>query len=298
MCFANSAIGQVESGNPWPREIPTPQGTVVIYQPQADKLDGNRLDARAAVALELNDAEAPVFGAIWFTARIITERVERTATFTDVEVTRSRFAEPDEEKAAQLKKLLETEMPKWDILISLDPLTTTLEIREQRINAASAISTEPPIILFMPEAAVLITIDGEPKLKREDNSDLMRVINTPFTILLDTRKKTHYLHADGQSWYSATDMKGTWAIATSMPKGVAALAPKPDLADSEGEVEDPEEDAGDPGPPPKIVVATQPTELISATGEPEYTPISGTELLYMSNTESDVLLHLSNQLHY
>ncbi len=54
----------------------------------------------------------------------------------------------------------------------------------------------------------------------------------------------------------------------------------------------------EPGPPPKIIIATEPTELISSTGEPEYTPISGTDLLYMSNTDSDVLLHLNNQLHY
>jgi hypothetical protein len=267
----------------------------VIYQPQPDKLDGNRLDARAAVALEIKDTEEPVFGAVWFTARLETERAQRTSTLTDVTVTRSRFPEQDEAKAAQLKELLETEMPKWDILISLDRLMTSIDIREQRINATSQISNEPPIILFLPEPAVLITIDGEPKLKKEDSSNLMRVINTPFTILLDTKKKTYYLNADEQTWYTATDMKGTWTIATSVPKEVAALAPQPDPAEAEG----PEEiDDSKPGPPPKIVIATQPTELISATGEPEYTPISGTELLYMSNTDSDVLLHLSNQQHY
>ncbi|MBW2284346.1 MAG: carbohydrate-binding family V/XII, partial [Deltaproteobacteria bacterium] len=54
----------------------------------------------------------------------------------------------------------------------------------------------------------------------------------------------------------------------------------------------------EPGPPPKIIVVTEPTELISSTGKPEYTPISGTDLLYMSNSDSDVLMHIGNQEHY
>ena len=295
-CFATTAFGQEQADNPWPREIPTPQGTVVFYQPQPDKLDGNRLDGRAAVALEINGSKEPVFGAVWFSARLETDREERTATLTDVTVTRTRFPEQDEAKAAELSKLLETEIPKWDLLISLDRLLASLDIREQRINAASQISTEPPIIIFMPEAAVLVTIDGEPRLKKEEKSDLMRVINTPFTVLLDSKKKTYYLNADAETWYTASDIKGEWTVAASVPKEVAALAPEPDPA----EIEDPEEivEGEEPGPPPAIVVASDPTELISSTGEPEYTPISGTDLLYMSNTDSDVLMHLSTQLHY
>jgi len=295
-CFATTAFGQEQADNPWPREIPTSHGTVVFYQPQPEKLDGNRLDGRAAVALEINGSEQPVFGAVWFSARLETDREERTATLTDVTVTRTRFPEQDEAKAAELSKLLETEMPKWDLLISLDRLLASLDIREQRINAASQISTEPPIIIFMPEAAVLITIDGEPRLKKEEKSDLMRVINTPFTVLLDSKKKTYYLNADAETWYTASDIKGEWTVATSVPKEVAALAPEPDAA----EIEDPEEieEGEEPGPPPAIVVATDPTELISSTGEPEYTPISGTDLLYVSNTDSDVLMHLTTQLHY
>jgi len=290
------AFGQDVEENPWPREIPTSQGTVVIYQPQPEKLEDNTLHGRAALALEINGSEAPIFGAVWFSARLETDREERTATLTDITVTRTRFPDQDEAKAAQLKALLETEMPKWDILISLDRLLTSLDVREQRISAASQISTEPPIIMFMPEPAVLITIDGEPRLKKEENSSLMRVINTPFTVLLDSKNKTYYLNADAETWYTATDIKGEWTVSASVPKEVAALAPEPDPAD----VEDPEEieEGGEPGPPPAIVVATDPTELISSTSEPEYTPISGTNLLYMSNTDSDVLLHLTTQLHY
>jgi hypothetical protein len=291
---ATTTLGQDEADDSWPREISVPQGKVIIYQPQPDLLDGNRLDARAAVALEIIGSEAPAFGAIWFTARLETDRAERTATLVDISVTRTRFPEQDEVKAEQLQNLLETEMPKWDIVIAMDRLLATLELREQRIATTSQISTTPPVILFMAEPAVLITVDGEIRLKQEEGSNLMRVINTPFTLLLDTQTKIYYLNADAETWYTATDVKGAWVVAPSVPNEIAALTPE---QQPEDEVE-PEDEDQEPGPPPKIIVATEPTELISSTGEPEYTPIPGTDLLSMSNSDSDVLLHLTNQQHY
>ena len=294
LCSATPGFCQEEADNPWPREIQLQQGTVVIYQPQAETLDGNQLDARAAVSVKMKDSETPVYGAVWFTARLETDRAERTASITDISVTRTRFPDRDEAKGEQLKNLLETEIPKWQLAISMDRLLATLELREQQIAAVSQINTEPPVILFLPEPAVLITVDGEARLKKEDGSDLMRVINTPFTLLLDSGTKTYYLNADAETWYTATDIKGDWTVAASVPREVAALAPEPE-PDDEEELEDEE---FEPGPPPKIVLATEPTELISSTGEPEYTPISGTDLLYLSNTDSDVLLHLTNQQHY
>ena len=85
---------------PWPKEISISdnRGTVVIYQPQPEKLDGNKLEARAAVAVEETGSDAPVFGALWFTARLETDRAERTATLVDVTVTRTRFPGRDEKK--------------------------------------------------------------------------------------------------------------------------------------------------------------------------------------------------------
>ena len=214
---ATTAFCQDEPDDPWPKEILTANGTVFIYQPQPEKLEGNQLDARAAVAFEINGAEAPVFGAVWFSARLETNRSERTATLADISVTRSRFPGQDEVKETRLKNLLETEFPKWDIVIGMDRLLATLEVLEQRIATTNQINNDPPIILFVPEPAVLIMVDGEARLKKEEGSDLMRVINTPFTLLLDSKSKLYYLNADAETWYTATDIKGDWTVASSVP---------------------------------------------------------------------------------
>jgi hypothetical protein len=284
-----------DAPNPWPREIETDAATVIIYQPQPQALDGDRLEARSAVSVTLKGAEEPVFGVVWFDARISTDRDNRTAEIEDVKVARIRFTEKDAGKGEQLGALLETEIPKWGLEISLDRLLTTLEMVNQRTESASQIKTDAPVILFVPEPAVLITIDGDPRLKEVEGADLMRVVNTPFSMLLDTQTKTYYLNASAEVWYSAAAIDGNWSVAESVPKAVADNAPAPEPDD----VADPDENnEEEPGPPPRIVVATTATELISSTGEPEYTPIPETELLYMSNTDSDVFLHLTDQRHF
>ena len=279
----------------WPQEIETPEGVVVIYQPQPDKLDGNHLLGRAAVAVEMKGASEPVFGAVWFDARLDTDRAERTATIEDLKITEVRFPEQDEEKAQKLRTLLETEVPKWQLPISMDRLLTTLGLAAKRSAAAENIDTTPPKILFVSEPAVLISIDGEPRLKEEEGTELMRVINTAFTILFLPSAKTYYLYADKDTWYGAGDIKGEWTRIDKVPKEVSDRAPKPDPDSDEQE---PGEEKDKPGPPPKVIVATGTTELISSKGEPEYTPISGTDLLYISNTDSDVLKHIETKDYY
>jgi hypothetical protein len=291
----STAWAEDESINFWPQEIETTQGIVVVYQPQPEKLEGNKLSGLAAVAVELKDKSEPIFGAIWFEARLDTDRDTRIATIIDITITNVRFPEQDEKKAEKLKALLEEEMPKWGIPISMDELMTTLELAETRAEATQKINTDPPIIIFMTEPAVLITLDGKESLQEIEGSKLKRVVNTPFTILFETSKKTYYLYADKDTWYTASDIKGDWAITKTVPAEIAALAPKEE-ADSGDQA--PEEDDTDPGPPPKVVVATEPTELISSNGKPEFAPLSGTDLLYMSNTDSDVLMDIKKQEYY
>lgn len=279
----------------WPREIDSPQGMVVIYQPQPEKLDGNLLKGRAAVSVELKESTEPVFGAVWFEARLETDRAERTATIAEMSITQVRFPDQDEQKRKKLQALLEKESPEWQLPISLDRLMTTLELAEKRSEATQMINTDPPKILFVSEPAVLISIDGEPKLKEEEGSELKRVVNTAFTILLVPSEETYYLYADKDTWYTASDIKGDWTITQKIPSGIAKRAPEVE-PDSEEEKEEADEEAA--GLPPKVIVTTEPAELISSNGKPEFTPISGTDLLYVSNTDSDVLFNIKTQQYF
>ncbi|MGH7675545.1 MAG: hypothetical protein ACREMV_09760 [Gemmatimonadales bacterium] len=48
----------------WPREIAVSSGTIVLYQPQPEKLAGNQLTARAAISFRPTGGTDPVFGAM------------------------------------------------------------------------------------------------------------------------------------------------------------------------------------------------------------------------------------------
>jgi len=285
--------GQVSSD--WPREIKIPKGVVVVYQPQPESLDGHLLKGRAAVAVEMKDAKEPVFGAIWFEAQLDTDRAERSANITQVSVTRVRFPTEDEKKSERLITLLEKEIPLWQFAISIDQLMLTLEREDKRSDIADRISTKPPKIIFIDEPAVLITIDGEPHLKKELDSDLMRVINTPYTIVFDPDTKHYYLNADQERWYSTEDIKVDWQLAKEVPDAVFALAPVIEYMEVPGEES---ESMADSASIPKVIVVTEPAELISATGEAKFTPVDNTDLLYLSNTESDVLKSIKDQNYY
>jgi len=286
-------IGQ-EDGD-WPREIQISEGVVVMYQPQPESLNGNLLIGRAAVSVEIKDAKDPVFGAIWFEAQLDTDRAERIANITEVSVTRVRFPAEDANKSERLIALLEKEIPQWQFAISMDQLMLTLEREDNRSGMADRISTKPPKIIFINEPAILISIDGEPRLKEEPDSDLMRVINTPYTILFEPSTKHYYLNADEKRWYSTEDIKGDWHLVMTVPDEVADLAPKAEPAE---QINGQPDGKTDPDSIPKIIVATEPTELISATGDPEFTPIDNTDLLYVSNTDSDVLKSIKDQNYY
>ena len=48
----------------------------------------------------------------------------------------------------------------------------------------------------------------------------------------------------------------------------------------------------------KIVVVTEPTELIVTDGAPKYSPLVGGEILYVTNTDSDIFMEVATQRHF
>jgi len=280
----------------WPRRIDTERGTVVIYQPQVDDFTSNNLTARSAISLAPSDGD-PVFGAVWFDARAETNRDDRTVDISDISVPNVRFPGLSEEQQDTLSRFLEREMSGWGMAISLDRLLASLELVEERRAAAENLNNDPPLIMVMDTAAILVTIDGEPRMQQVEDSEVMRVINTPFTVLFSPGARTYYLFADSTTWYTADSVDGAWQLTRDVPQEVAALTPRPDPEEEAAEEAD-SAATEEPGPPPVIVVSTEPAELIVIQGQPEYTPVDGTGLLYVANSESDILLEIDTQRHF
>ncbi|UCF21097.1 MAG: hypothetical protein JSU87_06840 [Gemmatimonadota bacterium] len=285
----------------WPREFEHDGVRIIIYQPQLETFDGDRLTGRSAVSVFAEGESEPAFGAVWFDAFVETDRENRSVTVVNVAVPRVRFPNASEEQGARLASVLEREIGTWDMVVSLDRILTGLELAERERVASENLMVEPPNIVLATEPTTLVILDGEPVLQDVEESDLDRVVNTPFTIIFDPAEGTYYLYAGREVWFSAADVMGPWALAEDMPDEVAALVP-PDTVrmelEGEGEGGADEEVAEVDIEELRLLVVSEPTELIVLDGPPRYESIEGTDLLYIANTESDVFKQTGTERHF
>jgi hypothetical protein len=273
----------------WPKEIVAGEYVVTLYQPQVDNMTADLFESRAAVSVKKGDGE-PTFGAVWIEARIAVDRDTRNVDILTVEVPNVRFPELSDEEQSQLAALFEREIPTWDVDLSLDRLLASLEILDGEVGELE-LKNDPPKVIIAYVPSLLVLIDGDPKLEDVEGSKLQRVVNTPFLIVYHGKSKAYYLSGN-EGWFSARDITGPWRLEPSPPSDVAAVTPPP--PEETDEVEGADRDTRTP----EIVVSTEPAELIFIDGDPAMAPIQDTDLLYVSNTDSDVVFDIGAQRYY
>jgi hypothetical protein len=298
--LASGAAAQ-QSAPRWPREIQVEQGSLVVYQPQLEKLDGVTLSGRSAVSWTAKAGGAPVFGVFWFDARVLVDKDRRQMEVEEVTVTKVRFPNVKPEQEQAVAKLIETEIPKWDVNASLDEVQAALAVTERERASEKGLSVAPPKLVFSNDPAVLLPYDGEPALRPLEQTGLERAVNTPLFVVRDPAEKKLYL-AGGTFWFEATDPKGPWKPTATPSAAVKAVydknppppppAPEPDGVTT-GAGTPPPKPAAAPETPPRIVVATEPTELVVFDGKPSWAPVGKDgNLLYADNTDGRVLVHV------
>ena len=286
----------------WPRIFSGNGQAFTVYQPQLDSWDGFTLEAHAAVALAAGADEPPLFGVVSLKVRTLVDKNARLVGFEDLQVTEARFPSAAAQEQAYAQALREA-LPGNIRSISLDRLEAQLDIQQaQSASEALPLQNTPPRIVFMQQPAVLVYIDGEPQYVPVEGTKLMRVVNTRVLLLKDPAGKL-YLHLrDG--YMEAAALTGPWSVAKWPPReaGKAATAARElrqiDLLEGQQDPDTKRKPSLKSGPAPTIMVATAPTELIVTEGQPNYAPIAGTSLLYVSNTSANVFKLLSDQMTY
>lgn len=287
-----SVVAQdVETEFSWPMEIEGKKGHVTtLYQPQLESFEGNVLSGRMALTVKPKDGEI-VFGAIWFEAKVETDFESRLVRLNSIDITNTNFPEMvEEEKVQKFTDILAEEIESWDIIMSLDQITASLEEVEGLKQLSDQINNDPPKIYFRTNPSVLVMIDGEPITKKDEETGLEYVVNTPFFIVKD--KKGNYYINGGKFWYTSTSSTGNFKETNTVPKEVESFA-KNNQEDTEVDSVALEMNAA-----PEIIVSTKAAELIVVDGDPEYKPIEGTNLLFVNNTESDVIMDVNSQNHF
>ncbi|MEO5997962.1 MAG: hypothetical protein ABIN89_14545 [Chitinophagaceae bacterium] len=272
----------------WPKTFNTNAGVAKLYEPAPESFQGNLLKIRAAVSLVREGKSDPVFGVLWADIEIDNGQ-SNNLNWQNATVTNIKFpGEANDNELDQLTKSLEKEVPSWNISISKNDLMSKLENNQKESKLSETLNNNPPKIIYTKNPSILVLIDGQPQLSNNTEWGVEQVSNTPFTIIKNTDGQFYMYGA--KRWYRALSINGSWS-------GVNQLPSRLDKIDQAVRASDTSKFDGN-NAVANIIVSTEPAELIQSDGEANFTPIQGTNLLYMSNSGNDIFMDVNSQLYY
>ncbi|WEK36848.1 MAG: hypothetical protein P0Y53_04975 [Candidatus Pseudobacter hemicellulosilyticus] len=292
LCIPLLMTQEVSAQVAWPQTM-TAQGNKVIkmYQWQPESYGENILKARAAISVLEPGKTDPVFGMAWL-------RATTRSSGSQVQVQSARITaiklpgESNEDQLDDLKLQLEEQIARWNIQFPAKDLENSLSLNSKEEELSRQISNKAPKVIYANTASILVLIDGAPKLQKNTDWDAEVVINTPFTIIKNADGQ-FYLYG-GKHWYSAPAATGPYALHNNVSQKLAGIAEAIKAADKDQEegMETSESTIY------KIVVSTEPAELIQSAGEANFSPVEGTSLLYVANSDDDIFMDLTTQQYF
>jgi len=284
------ALGQ--TNNPtWPRQNVQPGGTVVSYPPQVDNWqDFTTITWRQAFQLTPTGGKM-VVGAATFSGTTNVDTEHHLVTLYGIQITNTYFPDLDPATSTKMDQLLRSFIPPV-FNISLDRVVSY-------IPKPSAVKTvelknDPPYIFVNYSPAILLAVDGEPVLAEVSGAKLKFVVNTSWPLFFDPSESKYYLLV-GNIWLAAADLHGPWTQTMKLSGEFKKIPDSGKFAPVKKAVPPPQV----PNPTiPQVFYSTVPAEVILFAGQPSYTPIPGTDLMYANNTDSPVFLYNPTQTYY
>ena len=175
-------------------------------------------------------------------------------------------------------------IPDDERVIALDRVLANLNKSQIVPKVVEGLKADPPKVFFSKTPAVIVNIDSEPIWSPIKDNDLKYAVNTNWDLFQHTPTNTYYLR-NNDTWLKASDLNGKWAPAGTLPASFSKLPAEDNWKDVKANLPG---KAVKAAAVPKVLVSTQPAELILLRGEPNYLLVSGTTLLWVSNTDSDV----------
>lgn len=276
----------------WPRQFTKNGAELIYYQPQVDEWkDYKTLTARSAFSLTPKGGKQ-LLGVVTYHSGTLVDKETRTVYLRDVNISDVRFPSlsPDSTKIAEqlFRQLAPTEAQP----ISMDRLMADLEQGKTDAKGV-AVKNDPPQIFYSATPAVLLMVEGDPVLAPIEKTDMEFVVNTNWDLFQEKKKKQYYLLIDN-AWFTATALKGPWTQTQSLPKDMKKLPSGQNFDDVKKLVPPPPPS----GASPVIFFSSVPAELIVTKGPPVYSPISGTRLLYISNSDNDLFVDNATKEYY
>jgi hypothetical protein len=209
---------------------------------------------------------------------------ERLVSFGPFRIKQTHFPSASKEQIASIVDAVNAGIPDHERVIALDRVMAFVDSSKIIPRNVEGVKADPPTVFYSTKAAVLVNIDGDPVWSPIENNDLRFAVNTNWDLFEHGPTKTFYLRHD-KIWMKASDIKGPWSSSGALPpsfgklpadenwKEVKAAVPAKSVAASAL---------------PTVFVSTAPAELILLRGAPQYAGVTGTKLLWIRNTDSDL----------
>lgn len=277
----------------WPRQKTNASGKLVYYQPQFAEWN-NYKALTFSMAFSLTPAgRKAVVGVADVHAMTNVNVDDRTVLISDFVITSTHFPSLDPSAAANMDQLVKTFLPPGSaVTISLDRLVAT--VKKSETAPTVQVRNDPPQIFVSNRPAILVQVDGQPILGQIKDTKLQFVVNTNWPLFFDKSKSNYYLFT-GNRWLIATTLNGPWSTTTTLPKEMSKLAADPQWAGLAKAITPPATAAGSGR---TVLYATSPAEVILFQGQPVYSKIPGTQLVFASNTDADVFVYSPTQQYY
>lgn len=283
----------------WPRSVSIADGTVIrIYAPQPDSLRGDILTFRSAFVLIPGGHQRnrdSLYGSIRALAVISADRNLRLVTLRAVNLLSMQLSvsvNPDTLEG--WKDALEYGLPEAEKDIPLDELLTG-DPKTFDAETHPALGHAPPRIITMPGPSVLVQIDGIPQFRRHREWDIGVAANSPNT-LIEGDNGWFYIYG-GRYWYIAPMAEGPYHHTTEITQTMQFVKSVVDKDNERGaEHSDTLREGG--GGLKEIVISLVPAELVQTRGTPLFSPIPGTGLVYVVNSDNDIFLDTAQHSYY
>ena len=281
---ASSAEQPVDGG--WPRAYATPSGgNVLVYQPQVVSWDDQKhIVGFSAVSYQSQGAQKPELGTIKIEAATTVATDERLVSFAPLTITQANFPSLSKEQTSEVVREIENGFPGEERVIALDRVLASIDKSQIVPKNAEGVKADPPPIFFSKKPAVLLGFDGDPVWSPIQSNDLKFAVNTNWDVFQHGPTTLYYVRNE-ETWLMASALEGPWQPAGKLPESFQKLPNDDNWKEVKASV---------PGKKlstkkmPTVFVSYAPAELILLEGEPKYEPVTGTNLLWVSNTESDL----------
>ena len=270
----------------WPRAYLTAaQAELLIYQPQVASWDGRqKLVALAAMSYQPPGTTKPTLGTVTLEGATSVSLEDRLVRLAPVRVTEMNFSSLGKDALQDMLAEIQGGIPDEERVIALDRVLAYVDKSQIIPKNVEDVKADPPNIFYSTRAAILVGFDTDPIWSPIQGNDLKFAVNTNWDVFQDESSKTFFLR-DERTWFKASNIRGPWSPAGKLPDSFSKLPADDNWKDVKAALPGAQVDAKTM---PAVFVSFEPAELILLRGEPQYSAVAGTRLMWVSNTDSDL----------